>query len=63
MIKRFQSNAPAKMNLFSEREAASFGPALQKVLGATDHEMVRGEVGLSEVIQPRIPEDLKASEQ
>lgn len=63
MTKCFQSNVPAKMDLFSEREAVTLGPALQKVLGATNHKTVRGEVGLFEVIQPRIPEDLKASEQ
>lgn len=50
MIKCFQSNTPAKKNLFSEREAASLDPALKKVLGATDHETVRGEVA-----HPRIP--------
>lgn len=50
MIKCFQSNAPAKKNLFSEREPASLGSALKKVLGATDHETVRGEGAY-----PRIP--------
>lgn len=49
MTKCFQSDAPAKTSRFSEREAADLGPALNKVLGATDHEIVRGEVGLGEV--------------
>lgn len=38
MIKCFQSNAPPRMNPFSEREAASLGLALRKLPGATEHE-------------------------
>lgn len=43
MIKSFQSNAPAKVNLFSAREAVSLGPALIKVPSATDYEIDRSE--------------------
>lgn len=43
MIKSFQSNAPAKVNLFSAREAVSLGPALIKFPSATDYEIDRSE--------------------